>query len=46
LPTNRDLFEEFIRDISDWEAPNVLRSMMHKAMLVPLDKFEAADPLS
>jgi hypothetical protein len=25
------LFEEFIRDISDWEAPNVLRPTMHKA---------------
>ncbi len=21
LPTSKDLFEEFIRDISDWEAP-------------------------
>jgi hypothetical protein len=27
----RDLFEEFIRDISDSEAPNVLRTTMHKA---------------
>ena len=45
-PTSRDLFEGFIRDISAWEAPSVLRPMMHKAMLLPLDKFEAADPLN
>ena len=44
--TSRALFEGFIPDISDWEAPNVLRPMMHKAMLLPLDKFEAADPLN
>jgi hypothetical protein len=41
--TSRDLFEGFTRNISDWEAPSVLRPMMHKAMAVPLDKVEAAE---
>ena len=41
--TNRDLFAGFTPDISDWEAPGVLKPMMHRAMAVPLGASNGAE---
>jgi len=41
--TNRDLFAGFTPDISDWEAPGVLKPMMHRATAVPLDSSDGAE---
>jgi hypothetical protein len=41
--TNRDLFAGFTPDISDWEAPGVLKPIMHRAMAVPLGASNGAE---
>src|ERR1700733_13742444 len=41
--TSRDLFAGFTPDISDWEAPGVLKPKMHRASAVPLDGSKSAE---
>jgi hypothetical protein len=42
-PTSKDLFAGFTPDISDWEAPGVLKPIMHRAMAVPLGASNGAE---